>query len=271
MKLLKADIKKAIRELGLNKKVVCFHSSYRSFGEVDNGPQTIIEAFLEEECTLLVPTFSAIYNVIPPKDQWIQRNGCNYGNLKDIGKNLTYSVDSNEINDTMGIIPKLILHMEERKRGSHPLNSFTAIGPLADNLIKGQNPLDVYAPIREIAKLNGYFVLMGVDLTRLTAIHYAEELAGRRLFRRWANNGDGVPMQVAVGACSQGFNNFEQQVKTIENRSIVGHSTWRVFPSQELINVITKEIHSNPEVTRCGNIDCERCRDIVAGGPVLDD
>jgi aminoglycoside N3'-acetyltransferase len=269
MKLLKTDIKAAIKELELSKKVICIHSSYRSFGGVENGPQAIIDAFLEEECTIVVPTFSAVYNVKPPKEQWIQRNGCNFDYLKDWGKNSIYSVDSNEVNDTMGIIPRLILRMEERKRGNHPLNSFTAIGPFAKKIIGSQTPLNVYAPIREIGNLDGYFILIGVDLTRLTAIHYAEQLAGRRLFRRWANGQNGLPIQAEVGSCSAGFNNFEQQVETIERRKYVGNSLCRVFQSNELINIITEEIRSNPKVTHCGNKDCERCRDIIAGGPIL--
>ena len=48
------------KDLGLEKgDVVLVHSSYKSFGGVEGGPQTVIDALLSilgEEGTLIVPT-----------------------------------------------------------------------------------------------------------------------------------------------------------------------------------------------------------------------
>ena len=42
---------------GLEDSVVCLHSSFKSFGKVENGPNTIIDGFLDNHVTLLCPTF----------------------------------------------------------------------------------------------------------------------------------------------------------------------------------------------------------------------
>jgi len=62
------------------------------------------------------------------------------------------------------------------------------VGPLAQQLISGQQPLNVYAPFRALAEAGGWVVLMGVGPDKLTLLHYAEQLAGRIPFRRWAND-----------------------------------------------------------------------------------
>ena len=62
------EIRAGIRELGLSERPVCVHSSLRSFGKVDGGAATVVEAFVDEGCTLLVPTFSAmIFSIAPPE------------------------------------------------------------------------------------------------------------------------------------------------------------------------------------------------------------
>jgi len=52
------EIQAGIRELGLSGRPVCVHSSLRSFGIVTGGAETVVQAFVEEGCTLLVPTFA---------------------------------------------------------------------------------------------------------------------------------------------------------------------------------------------------------------------
>ena len=68
-------IVRAIRQLALEHRPVCIHSSLRSFGGIDGGPRTIIDAFLTEGATIIVPTFSWQFSAIPPNDQRPQRNG----------------------------------------------------------------------------------------------------------------------------------------------------------------------------------------------------
>ena len=272
MNVSREDILKGIEQIGLESKVVCIHSSLKSFGFVKGGAQTIVNAFLDRGYTILVPTFSYDYSISPPEDDRPLRNGCNYEDWdqNSAGSNKIFTVESHDISrESMGAIPYEILKMPKKDRGYNPLNSFTAIGPRSKELVWGQSPIDVYAPLRKLYELNGYIILMGVDLTRMTAIHYAEELAGRNLFIRWAKGLDGKPIRVSIGSCSEGFNNFEPLLKNIEKRVRVGKSLWRVFPIREALDICADAINKNQMITHCGNQNCLRCRDAVQGGPIL--
>jgi len=272
MGLNRADILKGIDQLGIESKIVCIHSSLKSFGFVEGGAQTIVNAFLDEGYTILAPTFSMDYLIHPPKDDRPLRNGCNYENYSDnfSHSNNIFTTKSQIIDrESMGAIPYEILKMPNRDRGYNPLNSFTAIGPRSKELVSEQSPIDVYAPLRKLYELDGYIILMGVDLTRMTAIHYAEELAGRNLFIRWAKGLDGQPIRVSVGSCSKGFNNFNPLLKNTEKRVWVGESLWRIFPMRKVVDLCTEAIRDNQMITHCGNDSCEKCRDAVQGGPIL--
>ncbi len=271
MTVTKSDITKAIDSLNLKNRAICLHSSLSSFGHVAGGAKSVIEAFLDSGCTLLVPGFTYDYTISPPLDMRPLRNGMNYE--KEVGNFVPnekiYTVDSNAISKSLGTIPYEILHMPQRKRGYHPINSFVAIGPKASELVAKQTAQDVYAPLRALCEMDGVVLLMGVDLTKMTAIHYAEELAGRNLFVRWANGPDGKPMCASVGSCSNGFNQLAPFVEGIETRIEVGNSLWRVFPAKDVIARCADAIRENQEITRCNNPDCDRCNDATQGGPIL--
>jgi aminoglycoside 3-N-acetyltransferase len=199
------------------------------------------------------------------------RNGWNYDKFKwpTSGIGRVYTPDTAEIDKDMGAIPAAVVAMPQRIRGNHPLCSFSAVGSLAGELISGQRPLDVFAPLKALAEANGSVVLMGVGLKQMTLIHLAERMAGRNLFRRWANGSDGQPMDVEVGGCSDGFGNFEPILSPLMRETKVGQSTWRVFPAKGTLEAAVRAIQEDPWVTHCGNPRCDRCNDAVVGGPIL--
>jgi aminoglycoside N3'-acetyltransferase len=266
------DIAKAIEYLGLSGSTVCLHASLRSFGYVDGGPDTVIDAFLDAGCTLLMPTFSGSYfEVAPEAGQLLPRNGWDYVEAERLPRRTdsVYSPDTNLIERDMGAIAAALVDRPNRIRGNHPLDSFSAVGPLASDLIEEQSWNDVYAPLRELAKLNGYVVLAGVGLNRMTILHLAEALSGRRLFRRWATGPDGDPVAVPAGGCSEGFPNLEPVIGLLATETMVGQSRWRVFPAAETVTTGAAVIRTNPRITHCNDEECVRCPDAVAGGPEL--
>ena len=89
-------------------------------------------------------------------------------------------------------------------------------------------------------------LLIGVGLTRTTPIHFGEEQAGRRLFRRWAKQADGTAIEVEVGSCSDGFDHFDPVVSGIEKTIRVGDSRWRMFPFKPFIDTIAAAIQRLP-------------------------
>jgi aminoglycoside 3-N-acetyltransferase len=266
------DLRFAVRDLGLSDRVLCVHASLRSFGHVIGGAVTIIDGLLAEGCTVLVPSFSwDAFAIPPPSGMRPPRNGWRYDISADTtrGTSRVFAPETREVDREMGAIPATVVAMPGRVRGDHPLCSFSAVGPRASDMVRDQRPLDVYAPLRMLADMDGAVVCMGVGLTRTTLLHLAEQQAGRTLFRRWANDPQGRPMMVETGGCSEGFDRFDVTLSPVERRRLVGEGSWRVFPVGESLRLASDAIRIDPEITRCANPTCGRCSDAVLGGPLL--
>jgi len=250
---------------------VCAHASLRSFGSVAGGTASLIDAFLREQCTLLVPSFSWSFAVPPPPDQRLPRNGWDYASYPGprSGLGRIYTSQTTEVDSDMGALAAAVVAHPDHLRGYHPLCSFSALGDYAGELITAQRPDDVYAPLTRLADLNGFTLLIGVGLDKFTLLHLAEKEAGRRLFRRWANNLEGQPIAVEVGGCSEGFGKLEVQLRAMTKTMRVGPSVWRVLPARAALARAITTIRANPQITHCGDLTCERCNDAVAGGPLL--
>lgn len=261
---------RAVQDLGLPGSPLMVHASLRSFGNVEGGAETVVDTLLDEGCTVAVPTFSDYFEIAPPEHLRPKQNGWDYS--RDYGVPATteqiYSPDSRIINANMGAVPTAINERQDRCRGHHPINSFAAVGPLAAELIRCQSPEDVYAPIRALAAADGYVVLMGVGLDRMTALHLAENLAGRTLFYRWAVGSDGEAILARIGSCSNGFPRLDEALAPIESRLTVGKSLWRVFPLGRAVEVAASAIRDDPDITHCSRPDCLLCHDAIAGGPL---
>lgn len=269
MQIDQHTIAAAATSLDLGEGPLMVHSSLASFGKVRVGAQTVLRALLGGGRTILVPSFSWSFGVPRPDHQAaLAHNGIDAGfEGPTAGLGRIYTPTCDEIDPDMGAVARELIRMDGAVRGAHPLNSFAAAGPDAEDLVGNQTRSDVYAPIRELARRGGNILLMGVGLESMTALHAAEERAGRRLFRRWANGGDGEAVDVAVGGCSRGFGAFEGVLAELERRHRVGESVWRVFPAQTAIDVATEAIEAQPELTRCDRASCVRCTDAIAGGP----
>jgi aminoglycoside 3-N-acetyltransferase len=268
----RTDVLAAIDALGLVARPVSLHSSLRSFGTLDGGADTLIEAFVSKGCTLLVPTFSYHYEQPPPPDRRYPRNGWDYVRHVLPHTSRRFDPGSNDVSrEDMGAIPSALLTHAERRRGDHPLSSFAALGPLAGELIDGQSPFDVYTPLERLCELGGALLLAGVDLTSATLLHLAEGNSGRELFRRWALDADGALVECRVGSCSNGFGKLEPALAELRTDARVGASLWRCYDAASALAAATSAIRENPSLTDCGRASCPRCKDAIAGGPVLED
>ena len=148
------------RELGLAKgDVLLVHSSYKSFGGVEGGPQTVIDALkfiLSEEGTLIVPTF-------------------NY----DFCDGVSYDVKKTP--SKMGIISELVRTDSNSKRTFDPVFSFSILGKHRDYLanLKYEHsfgPNSVFAKLRE---LNAKIMIIGLSYNEsVTFFHHIEEIQG---------------------------------------------------------------------------------------------
>jgi aminoglycoside 3-N-acetyltransferase len=263
-----AEIRNAVRAMGLAGRPVCAHSSLRSFGWVEGGAGAVVDAFPAEGCTLLVPTFSgAAFEAWPDPPDAVERNGWSGPFPAERNPGDVYSPASAVIDADMGAIPAAVLARPGRVRGAHPLDSFAAVGPLAHALVSGQGPRHVYAPLEALVAAGGAVVLMGVGLDRMTLIHMAEQRAGRALFVRWARDAGGEIVRVRVGGCSGGFGHLAAALAPAIRQTNVGQSRWMVMDAAEVLELATAAIRANPRITHCGNAACDRCNDAVLGGP----
>jgi aminoglycoside 3-N-acetyltransferase len=263
------DLDAALAALELGARAVCVHSSLRSFGQVDAGADAIIDAVLDAGCTLLVPTHSWGFATSHQRGMRPSRNGWDYAmNVAPPAFSGVFSVDSTAVDRNMGAIPRAVLQRPGHQRGNHPLASFSAIGPLATQLVGGQRGDDVHAPLRELAERDGAVVMMGVGLTRMTLLHWAEQVAGRAQFRRWALDERGDTVMVESGGCSEGFDRLASTLAPVETDVRVGASEWRCFPAAEVVARAAAAIRADPNITHCNVRTCARCNDAALGGPI---
>jgi aminoglycoside 3-N-acetyltransferase len=268
----KRQIIEDIKRCGLSKKNICIHSSYRSFGGVEGGPDSVVEAFLESGCTLIAPTFSFSHMIHPPENLRPKRNGIDYNNMSFLPteKLPAYTPSENTLDvEEMGVISQAILEVDGRVRGSSPLCSFTGVGPYAAEIIRTQTPQDCMAPIRELALFEGVVLLAGVTLNKMTALHLAEQMAGRNLFLRWTAGTKNNVIYAETGGCSDGFDNLDLYINHIDKKERSGESTWRIFPINKMLKLSARVMQLKPEISHCKDVDCLRCNDAIAGGPII--
>lgn len=259
-----------MRQHGIVQTNVCVHASYKSLGNVEGGPDAVIEAFLAEGNTVMAPTFSNSFLVPPPANGRPERNGINYETTAYEEHGRVFDPDTNTIDrETMGAIPAALVTRTGRVRGRHPTHSFTAVGPEAGSLTATQSRERIYGALERLVELDGLVVLIGVGFDRMTLLHLAELRAGRRSFMRWVNDGQGNKVRSPVGSCSAGFARFEPALLPLTGQARVGKSVWTIGRARELLARALETIRAEPEITRCSP-GCIRCRDAIAGGPLLE-
>lgn len=269
MTLTTTLLRRHLVALGAAGRPVCAHAALRAIGPVEGGADAVIDAFLAEGCTLMMPTFTYFLDAPPlPGVAIPERNGFETGEPGDWAPDpRRWSTASTDVSGSMGALPRALLRRAGRVRGDHPLNSFAALGPRAAELVGGQNPCDLYAPFDRLLGMDGVLVQLGTDYTSLTFLHHAEVHAGRRLFVRWAMGADERCTGVRVGFCSAGFNAFAPHLDRLARDVPAGRSRIRVFDAREVLDAAVAALRRNPRLTRCAMPDCPRCEDAIAGGP----
>jgi aminoglycoside N3'-acetyltransferase len=262
----------AADELAPPGRPLMVHASLRSFdAPIAGGADTLLDVLLARGRTVLVPAFTEPQFGLPaPATMRPARNGIDYTSLPETpptAETVPYTADCGLINPGLGVLPATLISRAGAVRGQHPLNSFAALGPLADELIAAQSPSDVYGPIRELAARAGLILLIGVGLNRMTALHLAEQQSGRRLFLRWARHADGQTSMFEVGSCSEGFPRLESVLHAYACAAVIGGSRWQAYPARQTIAAATTAITEDQSITHCPNNDCLLCRDSIAGGP----
>ncbi len=158
----KADIINDIKKLGIAPAdTVIVHTSLKSIGPLENGADTVLDAFCEYLGNGLL---------VLPGHTWAGING----------ENPEFDVLNTPV--CIGVMPEIFRKRKGVYRSLHPTHSLLACGNDAKEFVGGQERFDTpCAPdscYGELEKRDGWVVLLGVNFMRCTLIHCIEEIAG---------------------------------------------------------------------------------------------
>lgn len=162
MQYTKESLQAQLREMGiLPTDTVLIHTSYRAVGDVEGGPDALLDAFCEylEGGLFLVPTHT--WGVVRPDDP---------------------IYDVRETVPNIGLIPRIAAKREDGFRSLHPTHSIWGFGADARAFLAGEEYAGTPAPIGgawcRLGDRGAKILLIGVGLNRNTYIHAVDELAG---------------------------------------------------------------------------------------------
>lgn len=252
----------------LEESVVCLHSSFSKVKHLFHTPVNLIDYFFEKGCTLVVPAHNYKLRVWYNPSFRILQNGLDLKSCAYQSSKFHYMMKKHDISPDMGIVAENILLRDDSVIGHHPENAFASSGPEAESIIHTQSPWNVYSPYDCIMTYDKVFILLlGVDLSKATPVHYAEYISGRKPFIRWYKDNMDVIRPMRVGGCSDGFNACYPYISHLDLNKDRKNKNIKIYPFREFIEELVQCIRQNPEITHCSNPECPRCRDILKGGP----
>jgi aminoglycoside 3-N-acetyltransferase len=258
MDLRLRDLILGLRELHLADAPVIVHSSLKSLGQVEGGAVTVVNALLAAFNQVIVPTFTYKTMLVPlvgPAD-----NGITYGARQDLNRLAEFFPPRLPADPLMGIIPETLRRHPRAVRSDHPIQSFAGIN--AGEILASQGLTDHLALLGLLAQADGWVVLIGVDHTVNTSIHFAEKLAGRRQFIRWALTPKAVLECPGFPGCSAGFQAVAPAMEKFTRQVHIGRALVQAVPLKMLFKVVVGQIRRDPLALLCQQPDCERCGDI---------
>lgn len=154
------DLVSGFRDLGVQPgDTLLVHSSYKSFGPVDGGPQTVVDALLAAlgaDGTLIMPTFNFDFNKGQP---W----------------------DVRSTPSKMGILTELVRKDPRAKRVFHPFYSFAVLGKHAEMLggLRYKSSYERNSVFGKLRDLDGKIMVIGLSYTNsMTFFHHVEQMEG---------------------------------------------------------------------------------------------
>ena len=268
------QIQNALIEHGLSDVSIAVHSSLKSFGHVDDGAISVASALINICRNVMAPSFCEIGRTNPPMDDRPLQNGWDYDSrLIDVEDIVSFDPDtfgiSSDINvSEMGQISRSLLLAPGTVRSMHPSVSWCCNGPDAEWLMADHSSSDPNLPIKRLAEIGGHVLLLGVDLAACTAIHLAEEIAGRRPFIRWVKYVDGSVRRVREYGCSDGFAGLTSDLSKVLAHFEIGKCIATTANLSDLVISCVELIKANPTRTVCRRSGTCRCQDVARGGPI---
>ena len=249
------DLLSAFQTLRLQDKLVIAHASLKPFGYIQGGAEAVLDAMLASFAGIIMPTHTYKTQIIP--DVGPPNNGIVYGSGRDRNQMAEPFHPDMRADPMMGILPETLRKHPSAMRTAHPILSFTGVN--ADYTLFTQTLYEPLAPIAALAEQDGWVVLINVDHTVNTSIHYGEKLAGRKQFIRWALMEDRVAECPGYPGDSMGFQAIEEHIAFDTRRVELGEAFIQAISLKRLLEIVQKLIKKDPLALLCERTDCERC------------
>ena len=241
--LTRDQIAAALRALGLPAGAIVFmHSSMSSIGYVEDGADTIVDAFLDilsPGGTLVVPTFTFAH-----------------------GNDDNRVFDSARDPSEMGRLTEVTRTRPGARRSCHLLHSVAALGAHAEEITASHGPSAWAAdgPFWKLYELDAHILLLGVPYLRCTFFHVVEQLV-QVPYRRWREvearvqdrDGSQRPLLTLIYSPKPGFagNDFNKLGALLEERGLVqvgtvGNAVARVFRARDVLEVGLAQYRKDP-------------------------
>ena len=175
--VVKADIVKGLREIGLQKNdTVIVHTSLKRIGYVCGGAQAVIEALMEvvgENGTIMMPAQSW-KNLDPETGVHWDASEQDWDTIREnwpaYDKKITPT-------NTMGAVAEMFRSWPGVSRSDHPARSVAAWGKHSVYLTENHDLSDIFgdrSPVGKLYELDGKVLLIGVGYDKNTSIHLAD-------------------------------------------------------------------------------------------------
>ncbi len=239
---------------------VIVHASLSAFGEIKGGVDSVLGALLSSFDTIVMPVFTYKTMVIPevgPAD-----NGIAYGSGRDANRMAEMFHPEMQADKQMGVLAEACRTHPRAKRSSHPILSFAGIN--ARSILDGQMAHDPLLPIQRLTDEEGWVLLLGVNHTVNTSIHYGEKLAGRKQFIRWALTEKGIISCWGFPGCSEGFEAIAPRLEMVKSSVRLGGALIQAIPLISLMEAVCGLLKEDPLALLCEREDCQRCNAVRA-------
>jgi aminoglycoside 3-N-acetyltransferase len=204
-----------------------------------------------------MPAFTRRTLVTPPFGP--PDNGIRYGDAADNFEAEVFHPDL-PVDAELGEVAETLRRHPQARRSLHPALSFS--GLRADQALEGQTLDEPLAPVHWLAEADADVLLIGVDQRSNVALHYAEWVAGRKAFLRWALTEDGVVLCPQFPGCSDGFPAIESRLTGILRQTALAGQPLRAVPLRDLVHVAAGWVRQDPRALLCDREGCERCADV---------
>jgi aminoglycoside 3-N-acetyltransferase len=255
------EIASGFRSLGLIPgRPVIVHTSMTALGEIHGGAAVLLGALTTVFPGIMAPTHTYTTMLTPlegPPD-----NGMVYGAGHDLNAMAEPYRPDMPADHMMGILPEMLRQHPQAKRSMHPILSLA--GVQVDHLLEVQTLQNPLAPFHELYEAEGYVLLLGVGHSVNTTLHFAEQLAGRRSFIRWALTREGVVECPGFPGCSMGFDAISPYLADITRAVRFGSALVRAIPVREMVITAATLIREDPLALLCEDPACERCAAVRA-------